>query len=95
MPTVQEGSDGSSEIGGRVKLRAPASGGHRVGAKVDPIVPSSLNTWFDEIMKTLVNNAVSLEMKQQIMQRAVSSCSKDTLNVQGKGVPSLLDSGSM
>ena len=44
MPTVQEGSDGMSEIGGRVKLRAPASGGHRVGAKVDPIVPSSLDT---------------------------------------------------
>ena len=46
-------------------------------------------------MKTLVNNAVSLEMKQHIMQRAVSSCPKVTLNVQGKGVPSLLDSGSM
>ena len=95
MPTVQEGSDGSAEIRGRVKLRAPASGGHRVGVQVDPIVPSSLDTWFDEIMKTLVNNAVSLEMKQQIMQKAVSSFPKVTLNVQGKGVPSLLDSGSM
>ena len=84
-----------SEIGGRVKLRAPASGGHRVGTKVDLIVPSSLNTQFDEIMKTLVNNAVSLETKQHIMQRAVSGCPKITLNVQGKGVPSLLDSGSI
>ena len=46
-------------------------------------------------MKTLVNNAVPLEMKQCIMQRTVSGCPKVTLNVQGKGVPSLLDSGSM
>ena len=59
------------------------------------MVPSSLDTWFDEILETLVNNAVSLETKQWVMQRAMSSCPKVTLNVQGKGVPSLLDSGSM
>ena len=43
----------------------------------------------------MVNNAVSLETKQRIMQRAVSSCPKVTLNGEGKGVPFLLDSGSM
>ena len=49
------------------------------------MVPSSLNTQFDEILETLVNNAVSLETKQRVMQRAMSSCPKVTLNVQGKG----------
>ena len=49
------------------------------------MVPSSLDTQFDEILKTLVNNTVSLETKQRVMQRAVSSCPKVTLNVQGKG----------
>ena len=44
---------------------------------------------------TLVSNAVSLETKQRVMQRAISNCLTITLDVQGKGVPSLLDSGSM
>ena len=59
------------------------------------MVPSSLNTQFDEILETLINNAVSLETKQWVMQRAMSSCPNVTLNVQGKEVSSLLDSGSM
>ena len=50
---------------------------------------------FDDILKALVNNAISLETKQHIMQRAMSGCPKVTLNVMGKGVPSLLDLGSM
>ena len=50
---------------------------------------------FDDILKALVNNTISLETKQQIMQRTVSGCPKVTLDVLGKGVPSLLDTGSM
>ena len=38
---------------------------------------------------------MSLETKQKVMQRAISNCPLVTLDVQGKGVPSLLDSGSM
>ena len=69
------------------------SGGLRVGAaQKDPLMPDSQ---FDDILKALVNNAVSLDTKQQIMQRAVSGCPKVTLDVLGKGVPSLLDLGSM
>ena len=69
------------------------SGGLRVGAtKNDPIV---LDSQFDEMLKTLLNNAISLETKQRIMQRAMSGCPKVTLDVMGKGVPSFLDSGSM
>ena len=55
-----------------------------MGAKVDPIVPSSLDTQFDEIMKTLVNNAVSLEMKQCVMQRAHVKLSQGYLECPGK-----------
>ena len=36
-----------------------------------------------------------METKQRVMQRAVSGCPSVTLKIQGKGVPSLLDSGSM
>ena len=76
---------------GRVKLKAPTSGGHKGGAKVDPTVPPSPNTQFDDMFHTLVSNAVSLETKQRVMQRAISNCPMVTLDVQGKGVPSLLD----
>ena len=44
---------------------------------------------------TLASNFVSLETKQRVMQRAVSNCPSVTLDVQGKGVPFLLDLGSM
>ena len=81
------------EVGGGVKLGAPTSGGLRVGAtKNDPLVP---NSQFDNILKALVNNAISLETKQCIMQRAVSGGPKVTFDVMEKGVPSLLDLGSM
>ena len=36
---------------------------------------------------------MSLESKQRVMQRAISNCPMVTLDIQGKGVPSLLDSG--
>ena len=32
-----------------------------------------------------------LETKERVMQRAISNCPMVTLDVQGKGVPSLLD----
>ena len=38
---------------------------------------------------------MSLKTKQRVMQRAASNCPSVTLDVQGKGVPSLMDSGSM
>ena len=38
---------------------------------------------------------MSLETKQMVMQRAISNCPSVTLDVQGKGAPSLLDLGSM
>ena len=38
-------------------------------AKEDPLMPYSQ---FDDILKALVTNAISLETKQWIMQRAVS-----------------------
>ena len=72
---------------------APTSVGLRVGATKNG--PAILDSQFDDILKTLVNNAISLETKQFIMQRAMSGYPKVTLDVMGKGVPSLLDSGSM
>ena len=36
-----------------------------------------------------------METKQRIMKRAVSTCPTVNINVQGKEVPSLMDSGSM
>ena len=71
---MQERLPSSQTVRGRVKLKAPTSGGHRGGAKVDPTVPSSPNTQFDDMFCTLVSNAVSLETKQRVMQRAVSNC---------------------
>ena len=47
------------------------------------------------MFRTLASNFVSLETKQRVMQRAVSTCPFVTLDMQGKGVPSLMDSGSM
>ena len=38
---------------------------------------------------------MSLETKQRVMQRAISNCPTVTLDIQGKGVRSFLDSGSM
>ena len=95
MLTVQERVPGLSTIRGRVKLKAPASGGHRGGAKVDPTLPLTPNNQFDKMFHTLVSNSMSLKTKQRVMQRAISTCPSVTLDIQGKGVPSLMDSGSM
>ena len=69
--------------------------GSQGGAKVDPTVPISPTSQYDELLSTLASNAVSMETKQRVMKRAVSTCPTVNLNVQGKEVPSLMDLGSM
>ena len=92
---MQEIFPGSKTIWVRVKLKVPASGSHRGGVKVDPTVPSTASNQFNEMFHTLVSNSMSLKMKKRVMQRAISNCPSVTLAVQGKGVSSLMDSGSM
>ena len=50
---------------------------------------------YNEFLSTLASNAVSIGTKQRVMQGAVSTCLSVNLSVQGKEVPSLMDSGSM
>ena len=57
------------------------------------MVPSSLNTQFDEILETMVKNTVSLETMSYA--KGHIKLSKGYLECSGNGVPSLLDSGSM
>ena len=47
------------------------------------------------MIHTLTSQAVSLEMKHKVMQRAVSQCPAVPMDLLGRQVPSLLDSGSM
>ena len=47
------------------------------------------------MIRTLTSQAVSLEMKHKVMQRAVSQCPAVPMDLLGRQVPSLLDSGSM
>ena len=63
--------------------------------KVDPTVPISPMSQYDKLLSTLASNAVSMETKQRVMKRAVSTCPTVNLNIQGKEVPSLMDLGSM
>ena len=65
------------------------------GAKVDPTIPISPTLQYDKLLSTLASNAVSMETKQRVMKRAVSTCPTVNLNIQGREVPSLMDSGSM
>ena len=80
-----------------VKLKTPASQGHgcRGGVKVGPHLPSFTAAKFEEILKTLMNHAVSFETKQRVLNRAVSQCPSITIDILGQKIPSLLDSGSM
>ena len=50
---------------------------------------------YESLLQTLANNTISAVSKQQIMQRAVSSCPSVNLKLLGLEMPSLLDSGSM
>ena len=95
MPSKEKGSPSSSSGRTGVKIKAPAPGGHRGGVKVDPAVPISPMLQYDELLSTLASNAVSMETKQRVMKKAVSTCPTVNLNIQGKEVPSLMDSGSM
>ena len=63
--------------------------------KVDPTIPISPVSQYDKFLSTLASNAVSMETKQRVMKRAVSTWPTVNLNVQGKEVPSLMDLGSM
>ena len=49
---------------------------------------------YEDLVRTLTS-AVSLEMKQKLMERAVSQCPAVPMDLLGRQVPSLLDSGSM
>ena len=94
MPPVQKVSPSSSTSRTGVKLKAPAPGGHRGGAKVDPTIPISPTLEYDELLSMLASNAISMETKEKVMKRAVSICPTVNLNVQGKEVSSLMDLGS-
>ena len=83
------------QAGMGVKLKVPAPGGHRRAAKVDPTIPISSILQYDELLSTLASNTISMETKQRVMERAVSTCPAVNLNIQGKEVPSLMDSGLM
>ena len=75
-----------------VKLNATVHGGYK-GSK--SWAYSSTIDQYDKLLSTLASNAVSIETKQCVMQCAMWACPSVTLNVQGKGVLSLMDSGSM
>ena len=50
---------------------------------------------YEDLVRTLMSQAVSLEVKHKVMQRAVSQCPAVPMDLLGWQVPSLLDSGSM
>ena len=50
---------------------------------------------YEEMIQTLSSQAVSSDMKHKVMQRAVSQCPAIPMDLLGRKVPSLLDSGSM
>ena len=78
-----------------VKLKAPNSKGQGKGATVDPLISPIPTSRFEDMIRTLSSNAMSSEMKQKVMQRAVSQCPAIPMDLLGQKVPSLLDSGSM
>ena len=49
---------------------------------------------YEDLVQTLTS-AVSSEMKHKLMERAVSQCPAVPMDLLGRQVPSLLDSGSM
>ena len=82
----------------RGQTKGSCSWGLQGGVKVDPTIPISPTLQYDELLSMLASNAISMETKQRVMKRAVSTCPTVNcfcLNVQGKEVPSLMDLGSM
>ena len=49
---------------------------------------------YEELVRTL-SSAVSSEVKHKLIKRAVSQCPAIPMDLFGRDVPSLLDSGSM
>ena len=84
----------SRQILGKVKPKAPYSKGQGKGAAVDPMSSIPISKYKD-LVRTLMSQAVSLEVKHKVMQRAVSQCPAMPMDLLGQQVPSLLDSGSM
>ena len=80
-----------------VKLKTPVSHGHghRGGVKVYPSQQFYSAAKFEDILRTLTNNAVSSETKQHVLNRAVSQCPSNSMEVLGQKIPCLLDLGSM
>ena len=50
---------------------------------------------YEDMIWTLTSQAMSLEMKHKVMQRAVLQCPAVPMDLLGRQVPSFLDSGSM
>ena len=50
---------------------------------------------YEEMIRTLLSQAVNSDTKHKVMQRAVSQCPAIPMDLLGRKVPSLLDSGSM
>ena len=86
-----------SKKGRQVKLKSPVSQGqrHRMGALIN-LLPSPISeSRFEEMLNTLMSNAVSNETKQHVIKRAVLQCPSVPIKLMGLKLPSLLDSGSM
>ena len=50
---------------------------------------------YEDMIRTLTSQAMSSDMKHKVMQRAVLQCTAVPMDLLGRQVPSLLDSGSM
>ena len=85
----------SKSVRGRVKLNAPYSQDQGKGAAVDPMIYPIPASRYEELIQTLSSQAVSSDMKYKVMQRAALQCPAIPMDLLGRKVPSLLDSGSM
>ena len=88
-------SSSSKSVRGRVKLKAPYSKGQGKGAAVDPMITPIPASRYKEMIQTLSSQAMSSDTKHKVMQRAVSQCPAIPMDLLGRMVPSLLNSGSM
>ena len=61
---------------------------------VDPLMSSIPVSKYEDLVRTLTST-VSSEMKHKVMKRAVLQCPAIPMDLLGREVPSLLDSGSM
>ena len=50
---------------------------------------------YEDMIRTLTSQAMSSDMKHKVMQRAVLQCPAVPMDLLGRQVPSLLDSGFM